>query len=497
MILLLSLFVNAFNAELYHIWSNLAVLFSVYHQVSMKRGMRKTAGGLRGLFVYSFLLSTIRVSNAPDIISPGQFIGDGDTIVSADQNFELGFFSPGSSTRRYLGIWYKKFSTGTVVWVANRENPIFDHSGVLNFTNQGTLLLLNGTKDVVWSSNRTTPKNNPVAQLLESGNLVVKDGNDSNPESFLWQSFDYPGDTNLPDMKLGRNLVTGLDWSISSWKSLDDPARGEYSFGIDPRGYQQLVYKKGSAIQFRAGSWNGIRFTGATRLRPNSVYRYEFVLNDKEVYFNFELLNSSVASRFVVNASGVVERLTWISQMHRWTRYFAVGEDQCDAYSFCGSNAKCNIDKSPVCACLDGFEPKSAREWSFQDWSGGCVRRTNLTCNRGEGFVKHTGMKLPDTSSSWYNTSISLKECQELCLKKCSCMAYANTDVRGGGSGCLLWFGDLIDMREFVNTGQDLYIRMAASYLGTLMVLTLTSFLVFFYSTIKQYLESVRFSCLF
>jgi hypothetical protein len=127
-----------------------------------------------------------------------------------------------------------------------------------------------------------------------------------------------------------------------------------------------------------------------------------------------------------------------------------------------------------------GFEPKSARDWSFQDWSGGCVRRTTLTCNRGEGFVKHTGMKLPDTSSSWYNTSISLRECQELCLKNCSCMAYANMDVRGRGSGCLLWFGDLIDLREFVNTGQDLYIRMAASYLGTLMVLTLTSFFVFF-----------------
>ncbi|KAK1352952.1 hypothetical protein POM88_052790 [Heracleum sosnowskyi] len=43
-------------------------------------------------------------------------------------------------------------------------------------------------------------------------------------------------------------------------------------------------------------------------------------------------------------------------------------------------------------------------------------------------------------------------------------MAYSNTDDRGGGSGCLLWFGDLTDMR-YTNDGQDLYIRIAASEL--------------------------------
>ncbi|KAI8003158.1 G-type lectin S-receptor-like serine/threonine-protein kinase SD1-1 [Camellia lanceoleosa] len=37
------------------------------------------------------------------------------------------------------------------------------------------------------------------------------------------------------------------------------------------------------------------------------------------------------------------------------------------------------------------------------------------------------------------------------CLKNCSCTAYANSDVAGGGSGCLLWYGDLIDIRSFPN----------------------------------------------
>ncbi|CAL9006085.1 unnamed protein product [Prunus brigantina] len=62
---------------------------------------------------------------------------------------------------------------------------------------------------------------------------------------------------------------------------------------------------------------------------------------------------------------------------------------------------------------------------------------------------------------------MSLKECNGLCLNNCSCTAYANLDIREGGTGCLLWFGNLTDMAQFTSGGgQDLYVRMAASELG-------------------------------
>ena len=50
---------------------------------------------------------------------------------------------------------------------------------------------------------------------------------------------------------------------------------------------------------------------------------------------------------------------------------------------------------------------------------------------------------LPNTSSSWFNMTMSLEECEGLCLKNCSCTAYSNLDIRGKGSGYLLWFGNL------------------------------------------------------
>ncbi|KAJ0489356.1 putative non-specific serine/threonine protein kinase [Helianthus annuus] len=67
--------------------------------------------------------------------------------------FELGFFSPGKSKNRYMGIWYKKISYGTVVWVANRETPIADRSGMLKLNRQGNLVIRSGGNPMVWSSN--------------------------------------------------------------------------------------------------------------------------------------------------------------------------------------------------------------------------------------------------------------------------------------------------------------------------------------------------------
>jgi len=92
-----------------------------------------------------------------------------------------------------------------------------------------------------------------------------------------------------------------------------------------------------------------------------------------------------------------------------------------------------------------------------------------LDCKNGtDGFIKYSNVKLPDTHASWFNMSISTKECEAKCLKNCSCMAYANTGIKGEGSGCLMWFNDLIYIREVpeINGGQDIFVRMAFSELG-------------------------------
>ena len=124
-----------------------------------------------------------------------------------------------------------------MIWVANRENPLQNNnSGLLKLNGRGVLQLFNGISIAIWSSNTSTKAgkiSTPIAELLDSGNLVVKNALETVKDRFLWKSFDHPCDTLMARMKLGWDLETGLQRYVSSWKSLDDPAEGEYTTKID------------------------------------------------------------------------------------------------------------------------------------------------------------------------------------------------------------------------------------------------------------------------
>ncbi|KFK29234.1 hypothetical protein AALP_AA7G107000 [Arabis alpina] len=410
------------------------------------------------------LFSTFLVSQATDIITANQTLKDGDTIVSKGESFELGFFSPGGSRNRYLGIWYKKVSLQTVVWVANRDSPLHDLSGVLKISGNGSLCLFNGGNSLLWTSTslQKSRVTNPVVQILDTGNLVLR--NSGAEQNYIWQSLDYPGDTFLPEMKYGINFVTGINRFLTSWRSPDDPSTGNYTNRMDPNGVPQFFLKRNSVDVFRAGPWNGLRFTGMPHLKPNPIYRYEFVFSEEEVYYTYKLENPSVITRMQLTPNGALQRYTWVDSLQSWNFYLSAQMDSCDFYKLCGPYGSCNINESPACRCLKGFVPKFPEAYSAGDWSEGCVRRVKLGCHRGEEeFLKISKLKLPDTRASWYDKRMGLNECKTVCLRNCSCSAYSHFDVRNGGSGCILWFGDLIDIREYNENGQDLYVRLASS----------------------------------
>ena len=427
------------------------------------------------LVLMCFSLPILTISQTQDTISATQTLKDGEVIASSGGSFELGFFSPSESKHRYLGIWYKKIAAETVVWVANRDIPLKDSSGVLQLSDQGILSIMNHANTIIWSSNSSkTEATSPVTQLLDTGNLVVRNQDDIEPENYLWQSFDNPGNTLLPGMKFGINLVTGLNRVLTSWKSDDDPSKGDYTNLLDPNGLPQYFMRKGSVIKFRSGPWNGLRFSGMPSLISNPIYTCEFVFNEEEIYYTYKLINSSVVSRLLLNLNGNIQRFTWIDRTNEWNLYMTAQIDDCDMYAICGPYGSCNIDNSPVCGCLDGFVPKSPEDWDSGDWSHGCIRKTPLNCDDGEGFRQYSGIKLPDTSLSWYNKNMNLDECEQKCFQNCSCTAYANMDIRNRGSGCILWFKELIDIRQYDNSDQSIHVRMAANDLG------MSSFLLHF-----------------
>ncbi|CAH1438460.1 unnamed protein product [Lactuca virosa] len=425
---------------------------------------------------FGLLMSYLRICRAQDTIAANQTLRDRDTLVSADEMYELGFFSPGNITNRYLGIWYKNKSPLTVAWVANRETPITDSSGVFRVDTNGSLLVIAGSNNtIVWSSNPgpVSPTTiNPVAQLLNPGNLVVRD--QSGQGSFIWQSFDHPGDMFLPGIKLGKDLISGLDRRLSSWKSLNDPSPGLYEALMNTNGYPQLWVERDSVPYSRFGPWNGLTFNGIPTHISNSIYTHDFVMNDKEVYYWFTLVNSSVVTRIYFTPEGIPLRMNWNERTQMWFLYSSANIDMCSLFALCGSNGRCDPKNSPLCSCMEGFEPRNPDEWSASQWSSGCRRRTALSCSNGDGFRVFKNVKLPDTRRAWFNRSMTLGECETACKQNCSCNAYSNIDIRMNGSGCLLWFGDLMDIRT-VDESQDLFVRMAVSDLTVQSIPEFTS----------------------
>ncbi|XP_024019265.1 G-type lectin S-receptor-like serine/threonine-protein kinase At4g27290 [Morus notabilis] len=416
------------------------------------------------------LLPLSEFSSAAHInsITPTQSLiddGNATTLVSGNQTSVLGFFSPGNSNKRYLGIWYKR-KPETTLWVANRNSPLNDSNGEFTIR-EGNLVLLSSTRSLVWSSNVSSKvANSTVALLSDFGNLILKEQESTSQNVYLWQSFDYPTDSLLSGMKLGWDNSTRFERYLTSWKSTDDPSTGNATFRISIiSGLPQAVLVVGSTPTYRTGIWNGVRFSGV-KSPFISVFDIFYVFDENNAYMKFEITGNSTLSLVKVNPSGLGEQLIMQDNSSDWSVMYTLPADQnCESYNYCGANAVCTSTSYPVCECLKGFTPRSEEEWKGLTWSKGCVRRTPLDCQKGEGFVKVAAVKLPDLLDFSYNKNTSLKECKEACSKNCSCIAYANSDVRNGGSGCLMWFGNLIDMRDIAAKGseQDLYIRLSSS----------------------------------
>ncbi|XP_058005446.1 G-type lectin S-receptor-like serine/threonine-protein kinase CES101 isoform X3 [Hevea brasiliensis] len=311
-----------------------------------------------------FLLIGLSHSFA-DTLLQGQQLKDYDHLISADGTFKLGFFSPGTSRSRYLGIWYNMVDENEVfiakkkvVWVANRDNPISDSGDIL--------------------------------KIDESGNFVLKEFNlDGSTKQILWQSFDYPTDTLLPGMKLGFDERKMQVWSLTSWINDNIPAQGSFSLTIgmdrDNSSSQIVIWCKGS-IYWTSGMWQNGRFELVSQLSNEGNPNFRFISNDGANYFTYSLSESEnhSLSRYMIDSSGSVLEIRGMAPF-----------------------GACSYKPDPGCVAQKMPE----------------CRSQNVSFEARKGFMSAEGQKFDQS----YN--LSLFDCQAECLNNCSCAAYAYTSV--------------------------------------------------------------------
>ncbi|KAF7024017.1 hypothetical protein CFC21_036433 [Triticum aestivum] len=384
-----------------------------------------------------------------DTIAFNESISDGQSLVSSDKKFVLGFFSPGASSHRYIGIWYNSTPNGTVVWVANRNDPVYDKSGVLKFDDVGNLIVQNGTgsSSIVAFGSGVGVRDREAA-ILYTGNLVLRSM--ANHSNIIWDSFAYPTDTWLPGMNITlRNLLT-------SWKSYDDPATGDYTFGFGPsiinRSASQFIINWNRNSFWTSASWNGDTNSLIPELKSMSIIPVSFQCDNLTCMYTPN--PAGIMTKIVLDQSGSLNITQFDPETKLWTLLWR-HPDSCDVSNLCGVNGVCNNSMSvsaseSICRCPEGF--------AAQDQSNsrkGCTRQTPLQCN-GDRFIDMLNMTVPGNRQKL--SVVGKSECEFACMKSCSCTAYAHSlsDV------CSLWHGNLTNLQDGVET---LHLRIAASEL--------------------------------
>lgn len=424
-----------------------------------------------GRLFLPFLICLLRSSShwvvcvGDNRLLPGNRISVNQTIASPGGTFALGFFSPAKSTgNRYIGIWYNSIPDKTVVWVANREAPLVDASGVLTVMADGNIALIDGKGVPLWSSNLTGIPVNTSAVLLDTGSFVLRDSEDN----VLWKSFDHPADTYLPTMEISLNIKTGKGIGLVAWKDPQDPSPGNFSLGVDRKSMLQLTIREGSKVLWRSHPWRARQAFVVDNLSSSDAITISFWISEEESRMVSMATGLLLLSRYTLDTSGKLNLFFWDPRGNSWSLLSSFPSRACDIYKPCGASSFCELEGSArSCRCLQGFEPTNVKEWEARNFSRGCLRKVPLRLNREDRFLRYEAMKLPDDFSiRWDRTA---EQCMGECLDDGQCTAYAIANLSGGdqiGSRCLVWSGELIDLVRTPNSGEDLYVRVASAELG-------------------------------
>lgn len=361
-------------------------------------------------------------------LKQGDMISSSTTLVSAKKIFTLGFFSPMDSNFSYLGIWYTKQSpTDHPAWIANRNTPIYNNSGVLCIDPENGKLSIthNGGNPIELYSSSGILTSNRTAILSDSGNFALKEGN-----VVLWQSFDYPTDTLLPGMKLGFSHKTNQKWSLTSWVAESEPAPGPFTLEWEPR-ERGLIVKRRGMVYWTSGLLKNKDFEYIVPKVGPSDHNYIFknVTTKDEEYFSYSLSEPIYIFKDRKLISG------W--QLHyRGSIYDSEGRstiaeaDLCYGYNTRGPNpneAGCELWEQPKCR------------------------------NEHQMFELQTGFFDDSVEVSDPNKSLGYSDCRIKCWEDCECLSFSNN----GETGCLFWRGRNL---EFQNSGSSPRMYIVKSY---------------------------------
>ncbi|XP_010256777.1 PREDICTED: putative receptor protein kinase ZmPK1 [Nelumbo nucifera] len=336
-----------------------------------------------------------------------------DVLTSPDQSFACGFYQVGIDAYSF-SIWFAHSNIKTVVWTANRDQPVNGRSSRVSLHRDGTMVLTDVDGSIVWSTN-TTNKNVDKAELLDTGNLVLKNLSGD----ILWQSFDYPTDTLLPGQPFTRR--TRLISAMANGTHVS----GYFTLFFDNDNVLRLAYDgpEFSSLYWPNPDYTNVFQLGRTKYNSSRTALLDvmgrFSSSDRTNFFASDM-GSGIERRLTLDYDGNLRLYSWDNSTASWVVSWLALPRQCDIHGLCGRNGVCTYTPIPKCSCPPGYERSDP-----VDWNKGCKPKFTRTCNQTQQFKF---VELPYTDF-WgydldYQEQSSLEHCRELCRAKCSCEAF-------------------------------------------------------------------------
>ena len=401
-------------------------------------------------FVFSFPLSA-----SPIVVisrfSTGTslFVENPDILISPNGDFSAGFYSVGDNANCFA-IWFS--NSRTVVWMANRDNPVNGKHSKLSLFDTGNLILTDATKlnVTVWATN-TVSLSSVQLFLNDTGNLVLCD----KEGIVLWQSFDFPTDTLLPQQLLTRKT------KLVSSRSQTNFSSGFYELSFNNDNLLRFVYN-GLDVSDIYWFYSGLEDYNNSTLAFNS-------LGNLSPSDDFTIMSADYGAmlhrRLTLDYDGNIRLYSWEEERQSWLVSWQAIQRPCIIAGACGANSFCSyvIGYGRKCSCPSGYKMKNR-----SDWADGCELEVELSCKENEsGFLMLSHVDFYSYYGNDFGNFLNytFDQCRDLCLAACDCIAFEyNFNKEAGYSKCYPKTRLLNGYRSPELNG-DVYLKLPKSYI--------------------------------
>ncbi|XP_074300876.1 putative receptor protein kinase ZmPK1 [Silene latifolia] len=366
------------------------------------------------MFVFIFLSSLTSVL-AGNILTRGSSLTAETTsksnfLTSLDKTFTCGFYSFGENAY-WFSIWYTNSNLKTVVWTANRDNPVNRHNSRLTLRKDGSMVLTDFDGSITWGTNKTG--NVDKAELLNTGNFVIRGINGN----YLWQSFDFPTDTLLP-----TQFITKKNSLVSSIGP-KNIGSGYFNFLFDNDNVLKMLYNgpEITSLYWPDVDAPNVFADGRTNYNSSRIACFDktgrFNSSDQMQFTTIDV-GLGINRRLTLDYDGNLRVYSLNDSSETWVITWQAISSQCDVHGLCGRNGICEYNPEPRCSCPPNYEPTDS-----SDWRKGCKPKFNRNCSNSH-FIELSHVDYYGYDFNYSSDPFSFEACKQLCSTNCDCLAF-------------------------------------------------------------------------